>query len=41
MTFTGIRSGPVDLLGSNFLIILLISSVVASGNWVFDLCPVL
>ena len=32
MTFIGIRSGPVALFGFNFLIILLISSVVASGN---------
>ena len=33
MTFIGIRSGPVALFGFNFLIVLLISSVVASGNW--------
>ena len=32
MTFTGIRSGPVALTGFYFLIILLIFSVVASGN---------
>ena len=32
MTFIGIRSGPVALFGFNFLTILLISSVVASGN---------
>ena len=33
MTFIGIRSGPVALFGFNLLIALLISSVVASGNW--------
>ena len=32
MTFVEIRSGPVALFGFNFLIVLLISSVVASGN---------
>ena len=32
MTFIGMRSGTVALFGCNFLIILLISSVVASGN---------
>ena len=29
MTFIGMRSGPVALFGSNFLTILMISSVVA------------
>ena len=32
MTFIEIQSEPVALLGFNFLIFLLISSVVASGN---------
>ena len=32
MTLFGMWSGPVVLFGFNFLIILLISSVVASGN---------
>ena len=32
MTLIGIQCGPVTLFGYNFLINLLISSVVASGN---------
>ena len=32
MIFIGIRSGPEALFGFNFLLILLISSAVASGN---------
>ena len=32
MTLIGIQCGPVTLFGFNFLINLLISSVVASGN---------
>ena len=32
MTFIGEQSGPAALFGLNFLIILSISSVVASGN---------
>ena len=32
MTFIGIQSGPAALFGFNSLIILLVSSVLASGN---------
>ena len=32
MSFIGTRSGPAALFGFNFLLIWLISSVVASGN---------